>query len=166
MKDRKSEYKRKVIYIFSMIQTIFFSLIADRLPNGDKVKILNQFKYLVAIKSQFGIDRLLCGGAILDDFTILSAAHCFYNQVTRNFADKVIIRANTIENHKSMIGGIQRTLDSIYMLKSYVDGYDDDDIAIITVLKNERIIYLFFFLIWIICILLLITDFNEFISVI
>ena len=55
-------------------------------------------------------DSFICGATILDDFSVLSAAHCFYG---KNFSGGLSIRAGSIEKSN---GGQVRFLICTYKL--------------------------------------------------
>jgi trypsin len=58
-------------------------------------------------------NSFICGATILDAFSVLSAAHCFYGQ---NFSGGLFIRAGSIEKSN---GGQVRFLVCNYKLKLF-----------------------------------------------
>jgi len=65
--------------------------------NGKDVTIRGKYPWLVALRTAGG--HHYCGGAILDEWWILTAAHCQFS----TFGDRVIIGAHLRRNDGSEI---------------------------------------------------------------
>lgn len=108
-------------------------LTETRVIGGQKVS-RNQFPYQVSVQLN---DRHWCGGAIIDQSWVLTAAHCFHSNVR-----EMTVLAGVYDFSMENLGSQRRKVMIFYVHEEYKGGVGADDIALVKVdtvfeLNNE-----------------------------
>ena len=86
----------------------------DRIVGGDEVTDISQRPFQIAFEFA-DIGFQFCGGSIIDDYTVLTAAHCCVGQDAR----EVVVRAGALKVGKHADGKVSTgcTVLNIYFWK-------------------------------------------------
>ncbi|KAL7288431.1 hypothetical protein TKK_0017515 [Trichogramma kaykai] len=95
-------------------------------------------RFLHQVSLQFltpwGCTHHFCGGSIIDDLHIVTAAHCVTNNVTHKIDNKPITVVAGTQNLRDKTSGVYRDVQYIFIPKSYTSnppGQQNADIAIL-----------------------------------
>ncbi|KAK9758880.1 Trypsin [Popillia japonica] len=118
----------------ALILTIFASIslaaaLETRITNGHDAKEEGQFPYQAILRSTTGY---LCGGSIIDENWILTAAHCFIDDIPKN----LIVTVGTISLNSGTDYGVDKIIaHSEFNMSDPMPKYD---IALLRLEKNIK----------------------------
>ncbi|XP_018324739.1 chymotrypsin-1-like [Agrilus planipennis] len=101
---------------------------SNRIINGDKANIAD-YPYQVALSFNNDIENFMCGGSIIADKFVLTAAHCLENSDVTGYLVQAGV-SNTNED------GQRRKVVKIFNHKLYSIAEYENDIGIIKVCSN------------------------------
>ncbi|XP_014482343.1 PREDICTED: trypsin-7-like [Dinoponera quadriceps] len=104
------------------LMLIVSALSLDSRISGGKSTTINEYPYQVSIHYQ---NKLLCGGSIISDQWVLTAAHCVYGRIFKFFK----IRLGSSYQEKDGIEFMNIT--TIYFHEMYDEDTNDYDVALI-----------------------------------
>lgn len=84
-------------------------------------------------------EKYNCGGGIIDDYYIITAAHCFYNEKSQLTDDKITIVAGTSDIfNKQDPARIEVDVEALYIPDNYNHFDYPNDIAVVQVSFSIR----------------------------
>lgn len=119
--------KNTVLLILSLLHTVAARLDGEGIVGGKQADE-NQFPYQVALLIK---GKMVCGGGIIGDKYILTAAHCFIDEDGLFFNEDYTVVAGT--TNLNLDQGIEIPAEKVYVHKGFQPPNFENDIAILKV---------------------------------
>ncbi|XP_076630694.1 trypsin-2 isoform X1 [Colletes latitarsis] len=106
----------------------YYSL-TGRIVNGTKA-VLRQFPYQVSLRRSYN-SRHFCGGSLIDEYYVLTAAHCMYMNGGRILPWTITVVAGELQLSKETATGQSRGVDEIFVHSEFDETTLQNDIALL-----------------------------------
>ncbi|XP_076165459.1 trypsin-2 isoform X2 [Ptiloglossa arizonensis] len=104
-----------------------------RIVNGTKA-VSKQFPYQVSLRRSYN-SKHFCGGTLIDEYYILTAAHCMYMDGGRLLPWTITVVAGELKLNKETSTGQKRGVDAIYVHSGFDESTLQNDIALLALKK-------------------------------